>query len=234
MSACLLALLLLAPPPFLAKERFLADARSLVPSKQEAGTLLGGLALAVALTQVDARPSAEFRRHAPKGLRVLEPLGRYQVGNALGALALGWGWLHREAPVASAGVAFLEANLLSSLLVANLQRLAGRQRPGGLHEGRFGQGGSSFPSAHAAHAFAWAGVAYANLPSWRGRWLFPALATGVALSRVAEGKHFFGDVAFSAVLGWWLGTHLGQSARAFGRWQLVSNGRVVALRRVWP
>lgn len=234
MTTPLLALVLLPTPPFLSKERFLADLRALAPAKREVGMLAGGLLVAAALTQVDVGPSRAFRRNTGESWRLAEPLGRYQVGNALGALCLGWGVARHEGAVASAGVAFFEANLLSSLLVDRLQRLAGRQRPGEAHEGRFRHGGTAFPSAHAAHAFAWAGVAYASMPSARGRWVFPALATGVALSRVAEGKHFFGDVAFSSLLGWWLGTRLGHSSQTFGHWQLVANGQFLGLRRVWP
>jgi membrane-associated phospholipid phosphatase len=188
MSAALLALVLLAPPGFLAKERFLADAQALVPKKEEVPKVLAVVVLTAAATQVDRSPSRSFRAHAPAFLSSFEPLGRYGVGNLLGVAFLSWGWAQRDAGLASAGVAFLEANWAASLLVSGVQSLSGRQRPGQPREGRFRHGGSSFPSAHAAHAFAWASVAYTSFPTFRWRFLSPAVASAVALSRVADGK----------------------------------------------
>jgi hypothetical protein len=57
----------------------------------------------------------------------------------------GWDWAQRDAGLASAGVALLEANWAASLLVSGVQSLSGRQRPGQPREGHFRHGGSSFP-----------------------------------------------------------------------------------------
>ncbi|MGC8915701.1 MAG: phosphatase PAP2 family protein [Thermoanaerobaculum sp.] len=231
MVAGVLALMLLAPPPYLAKERFLADARALLPRHQEIPKMAAFAAGVFVLTRTDRKPSSWFADHAPSELGRFEPLGRYQVGNVLGLGLFAWGVGASNPRLASAGVAFVEANLFSSLAVSGIQKLAGRQRPGYPHAGQFGRGGTSFPSAHAAHAFAAAGVAYTAFPEFRFRWSFPLLASAVALSRVSDRKHFFADVAFSAGLGWWVGHRLGDSALGLGRvrWGLGPRGAVLAV-----
>lgn len=194
------------------KARLERDLAALVPERQEAPKLLAGVAGVWVLTRLDRGPSRDFADGAPGWLTSLEPLGRFGVGNALGASFLAVGLATGEKKVASRGVAFLEANLLASWLVAGLQNLTGRARPWQAHAGDFGRGGSSFPSAHAAHAFAWAGVLWGSYPEFKARWVFPVLASGVALSRVKERQHFFADVAAGAGIGWWLGSRLGASA----------------------
>jgi len=229
-----LALVLAAPPAFVAKERFLADAKALVPTRQEVPKVLRALGGVALLAALDERPSEQLARHAPATLSRFEPLGRYGVGNALGAAFLGFGVAARDPRAASAGVAFLEANLVSSLLVSGIQRLAGRARPGYPHAGSFGQGGSSFPSAHAAHAFAWAGVAYASFPEFRYRWVFPAVAGAVAASRVADGKHFVADVVCGGLVGWWVGERLGESAARYARLQLAVGPKALRVALTLP
>lgn len=216
-----LAFLLAAPPPFVAKDRFLADAQALVPTRQEVPKLLRAVGGVAVLAVLDKSPSEGFARHAPAALSRLEPLGRYGVGNALGAACLSFGVLAKNPRAASAGVAFLEANLVASLLVSGLQQVTKRARPGYPHAGSFGQGGSSFPSAHAAHAFAWAGVAYASFPEFRYRWLFPAVASAVAASRVAGRKHFGADVVGGGLVGWWVGKRLGANSLGYAHCQVT-------------
>lgn len=202
----------------------MADAGALVPRRHELRPLLwGGLVLAVTLT--GDRPIArELRRVTPREVRLFEPLGRYQVGNFLGLAAATGGWLTHRRDWRSCGFTLVEANLLTSWLVSGVQQLAGRARPRQAHAGEFGQGGTSFPSAHAAHAFAWAGVLYGSWPSFRARWVLPVVASGVALARVREGHHFLGDVAFGAALGWWIGFHLASAHRGNS-----STGAIVAI-----
>lgn len=66
----------------------------------------------------------------------------------------------------------------------------------------------SFPSGHAATAFAAAAALLRAAPARRRLWL--AVATGVAASRVLLNAHFVSDVLGGAALGWWVG-HLGQA-----------------------
>ncbi|MDW7967173.1 MAG: phosphatase PAP2 family protein [Thermoanaerobaculum sp.] len=181
-------------------------------------------------TQVDRHPSRWFGRHGPAQLSHLEPLGRYQVPNVLGLGLFSWGLVTGNGRWGSLGVSLVEANLVTSFSVSALQQATGRARPGEPWAGSFGRGGSSFPSAHAARAFAVAGVAWAFFPEFKQRWVFPLLASGVALSRVKERKHFFADVIMGAGLGWWVGHRLGASALRHGRWEVSVTAAGLRLR----
>jgi membrane-associated phospholipid phosphatase len=102
-------------------------------------------------------------------------------------LASGGGWSTvRLAVVALAG---------TNLLVETLKRVVGRQRPDGEQK----RSNSSFPSSHAANAFALAWVLGAR---WRrGIPLFFALALLVAFSRLYLNRHFLSDVVVGALIG---------------------------------
>ena len=57
----------------------------------------------------------------------------------------------------------------------------------------------SFPSGHAALAFACASALSRLLPGWS--WLFYAVATATAVERVAENAHYFSDSVVGAAVG---------------------------------
>jgi membrane-associated phospholipid phosphatase len=61
----------------------------------------------------------------------------------------------------------------------------------------------SFPSGHAATAFAVAAALSLAVPGRRRVWL--AVAGGVGLSRILLNAHFLSDVLGGALLGWWAG-----------------------------
>jgi membrane-associated phospholipid phosphatase len=102
-------------------------------------------------------------------------------------LASGGGWSTvRLALAALAG---------TNLLVEGLKRAVGRTRPDGEHK----HSNSSFPSSHAANAFALAWVLGAR---WRrGLPLYLALALLVAFSRMYLNRHFLSDVVAGAFIG---------------------------------
>ncbi len=102
-------------------------------------------------------------------------------------LASGGGWSTLR--LAVAGLAG------TNLVVELLKRAVGRQRPDGEQK----RSNSSFPSSHAANAFALAWVLGAR---WRrGIPLFVALALLVAFSRMYLNRHFLSDVVVGALIG---------------------------------
>jgi undecaprenyl-diphosphatase len=102
-------------------------------------------------------------------------------------LASGGGWSTvRLAAGALAG---------TNLVVEGLKRVTGRTRP----DGERRRSNSSFPSSHAANAFALAWVLGAR---WRrGIPAFFALALLVAFSRMYLNRHFLSDVVAGALIG---------------------------------
>jgi membrane-associated phospholipid phosphatase len=101
-------------------------------------------------------------------------------------LAGGAGWSTiRLAVVSLAG---------TNLLVESLKRIVNRQRPDGEHK----RSNASFPSSHAANAFALAWVLRAR---WRRAGLpFYGLALLVAFSRLYLNRHFLSDVVAGALI----------------------------------
>jgi undecaprenyl-diphosphatase len=159
--------------------------------------LLLALALLHPVEQLDqevARAVQEARRPAYEGvMRTATAVGQPAVV-ATGLLAVlvvdlaaGAGWT----TVRLALVTILGTNLV----VEALKRTVDRQRPDGEHE----PANSSFPSSHAANAFALAWVLSAR---WRRAAPgFIALAAVVAFSRMYLNRHFLSDVLCGAVIG---------------------------------
>jgi membrane-associated phospholipid phosphatase len=90
-------------------------------------------------------------------------------------------------------------------LTSVVKTLAGRVRPcdgGGVtvFTGFCLHGNHSFPSGHAAGAFALAALLCAYYPRWR--WAFVSFAVAVALARLQLDRHFASDLVAGAFLGW--------------------------------
>lgn len=105
----------------------------------------------------------------------------------------------------------LFALIPSSLAVDVLKRIVGRTRP----DGDAKRSNSSFPSSHAAGAFALATVISRRWPKgWPWFFLFAVL---VAFSRMWLNRHFLSDVVVGAVIGfgwaWWVGRWTEERAR---------------------
>jgi membrane-associated phospholipid phosphatase len=83
----------------------------------------------------------------------------------------------------------------TNLVVESLKRIVGRERPDGEHK----RSNSSFPSSHAANAFA---IAWLLRARWRKAGLPAfALALLVSFSRMYLHRHFLSDVVAGALIG---------------------------------
>ena len=118
-------------------------------------------------------------------------------------LAVGYGLKHQQWK--DAGRQSLIAHGLAGLSANILKHVIGRARPKFMHAGNLefspagGSGWDSFPSGHAAAAFAVATVLAIKFP--RARWPILAAAVAIAASRILRGSHYLTDVAGGAALG---------------------------------
>ena len=97
----------------------------------------------------------------------------------------------------------------TNVAVEVTKRTVNRRRPDGEHR----RSNASFPSSHAANAFALAAVLAAR---WRpAAPLFWVVAAWVAWSRVYLNRHFLSDVVCGAIVGvafaWWIGSWIEKS-----------------------
>lgn len=145
-------------------------------------------------------------------------------------LAVGYGLKHPQWK--EAGWQSLIAHGLAALSATILKHVIGRPRPKFMHAGNFelspasGSGWDSFPSGHAAAAFAVAAVLATKFP--RARWLILAAAAAIAASRIVRGAHYLTDVAGGAALGCVIGMI---AARPWREWRLSAG---MAVCRMTP
>jgi membrane-associated phospholipid phosphatase len=90
------------------------------------------------------------------------------------------------------GFDLVRANIISQAFVQGIKVVAQRDRPNG--------NCCSFPSGHAASAFATASVLERHF-GYRGAWPTMVAAAYVAMSRLADKQHFLSDVVFGSALG---------------------------------
>lgn len=99
-----------------------------------------------------------------------------------------------------------EAAINSTAIAYLFKDVAQRQRPyQGNGSGAFFQGGSSFPSEHAAIAWSIASVMAHEYPGTLTKILAYGLATGISATRVTGQQHFPSDVIVGSALGWYFG-----------------------------
>jgi hypothetical protein len=102
-----------------------------------------------------------------------------------------------------------EAALNSTLVAYAFKEATRRERPcQGNGNGNFFQGGSSFPSEHAAIAWSIASVVAHEYPGTLTQIGAYGLASAVTLTRVAGKQHFPSDVVIGSALGWYLGRQI--------------------------
>jgi membrane-associated phospholipid phosphatase len=176
-----------------ARLRF-ADATWLVP--------LGGVTAALFAT--DRQYSASLSKN-PSTMRHYNTISNVGIAGLAGA---GAGMYLMSFPAHNehwretsflAGEAALNALIPLEVMKYSLRR----ERPSqGNGSGAFFQGGTSFPSEHAAAAWAIAGVIGHEYPGTLPKLLSYGLASAVSFSRIRAGQHFPSDVLVGSVLGY--------------------------------
>jgi membrane-associated phospholipid phosphatase len=117
--------------------------------------------------------------------------GAFVVGSA--ALTYGIGRMSGRPAVTRVGAELLRAQALANLMVHSMKPVVGRTRPDTSTD-------NSFPSGHAAGAFAAAVVLQHSLDrKWRP--LTYGVASYVAMSRMHENRHYLSDVIFGSAIG---------------------------------
>lgn len=110
------------------------------------------------------------------------------------------GLLAGEAAINSTGVTYL------------IKEITQRQRPNvGDGDGKFFQGGQSFPSEHSAIAWSIASVWAHEYPGTLSQILAYGLASSVTIARVTAQQHFSSDVFIGGALGWYFGRQVYRS-----------------------
>jgi membrane-associated phospholipid phosphatase len=172
----------------------LADAEWLAP--------LAGITTAALLTD------ASFSKALPNTPSTLNAFKDVRLGGvaALGAASGGfylWS-LHTHDPHQRETGLLAGESVLDSLIVAEgLKLMVSRERPlEGNGQGRFFEGGTSFPSDHSAAAWAAAGIVAHEYHGTLTKLLAYGLASGVSIASVGSKQHFPSDVLIGSGLGW--------------------------------
>ena len=120
-----------------------------------------------------------------------------------------WGRITHNERAREAGVLATEAMLDVLPTQLAIQYGTGRLRPNqSNYQTNFFQGGTSFPSNHAAVIFAFASVVAREYPNPYAQVGAYGLATAVSLARVASSQHFLSDVFIGGLIGYQVGRHV--------------------------
>jgi membrane-associated phospholipid phosphatase len=142
--------------------------------------------------------------HSPSTISRYTNLSNASVGALIGAAGGMWLLSHATHNAHWRETGFLagEAALNSLAVVEALKYPMGRERPlQGNGSGNFFQGGTSFPSEHAAAAWSVAGVIAHEYPGLLTKVIVYGLAATVSYSRVHGQQHFPSDVFVGTVIG---------------------------------
>ncbi len=174
------------------KMRF-TDAQWLVP--------LGGITAGLLVTD---RTFNTHLSHSPNTISRYKNLSNASVGALIGGAGGMWLLSHANHNDHWRETGFLagEAALNSLVVVEGFKYPLGRERPfQGNGSGNFFQGGTSFPSEHAAAAWSVAGVIAHEYPGLLTKVAVYGLAATVSFSRVRGQQHFPSDVLVGTVIG---------------------------------
>lgn len=144
---------------------------------------------------------------------------------AVGAGMFLWGHITNDDQQRETGLLAGEAGI-DAVVDAEIFKYAfGRERPfTGSGQGHFFQGGSSFPSEHAAVSWAIASVIAHEYPGVLTQLLAYGGATGVSAARFVGHQHFAGDLLIGSALGWYLGRQVYRSRSHYSNAEIARYG----------
>ena len=182
-----------------------ATVRPYVVRWWEAAAVAGGVG---ALLADDRHVAHDVREHPTSGAAdvasVFRQAGDIKVYTALTLGTLGAGLLAKDVGITRTGAQLAASGALAAASFGLLKVATGRSRPDarkGTYDFHPFAGGGSFPSGHAAMAFALATtLGDASHSTWVTAGLY-VIATGTAWSRVYDERHWPSDVFLGAALG---------------------------------
>src|SRR5271169_3833319 len=182
-----------------AKLRF-SDAQWLVP--------VSGITAGLFVTDYDYSKSLS---HNPTTINHYNTISNAGIGALIGGAGGMWvlGHVKHNEHWSETGFLAGEAALNSLVMVESLKYPLGRERPyQGNGTGPFFQGGTSFPSEHAAAAWSIAGVVAHEYPSPFVKIMVYGLASLVDYSRIHGRQHFPSDVFVGSMMGNFIGQNI--------------------------
>jgi hypothetical protein len=144
----------------------------------------------------------------PQQLQRSQNLSDYAMFSLVGTAgsAFLWGHMTHNDHLSEAGLLSGEAAVNSTAVTYLLKGITQRQRPlQGNGDGSFFQGGSSFPSEHAALAWSVASVFAHEYSGPLTKLLAYGLASSVTVGRVTGKQHFASDALVGSAVGWYFG-----------------------------
>lgn len=177
-----------------------ADADWLVP--------LGGAAAAMFATDT------EYSKHlsnSPNRIKYSKDLSNYGIASlvGIGGGLYVLGHVTHDDHKIETGILAGEAAIDSLVPVYGTKYAFGRERPlQDNYQGRFGQGGVSFPSEHAAAAWSIASVIAHEYPGPLTSIFAYGLASAISASRITAKQHFPSDVLVGSAIGWLEGMYV--------------------------
>jgi membrane-associated phospholipid phosphatase len=143
----------------------------------------------------------------------------------LGAGMYLWGYATNRDQPRETGLLAGEAGIDALIDSVALSYIFGREPPfTGDGRGRFFQGGTSFPSEHAAISWAIASVIAHEYPGVLTQAFAYGAATGVGAARIIGHKHFATDVIVGSALGWYLGREVFRAHSRYSNAQIARFG----------
>jgi len=169
---------------------------------------LGGTAAAMFVTD------SSYSRHlsnSPNRIKYSKDLSNYGFASmiGIGGGLYVWGHLTHDDHKIETGILAGEAAIDSLAPVYAMKYAFGRERPlQDNYRGRFGQGGVSFPSEHAAAVWSIASVIAHEYPGPLTSLFVYGLASAVSASRITAKQHFPSDVLIGSAIGWFEGMYV--------------------------